>query len=177
MALDLVMMGVGFIPVFGDIVSTVYFLGRDAQECLSSGCNWLNIGLDALGFLPLVPAIGGAVHLARAANRADDLADFGRFVGRTVGNFEGKRVILAAGDARHIIEGGHVGQTIQRMGLRNVDDMMDTLHEVLRTGRRVSPGSELPVRTFAVESSLHRGFWAVLNPKAEFYRLTTFYAW
>ncbi len=77
-AMDLVMTGVGFIPVFGDIVSTVYFLGRDAQECQASGCNWVNIGLDALGFLPLVPALGGAAHLARAANRVDDLSDLAR---------------------------------------------------------------------------------------------------
>jgi len=109
--------------------------------------------------------------------RADDVADFSRLTGRTIGRFEGKPVLLAAGDVKHIISGGHVTETIQRLGLRNVDELQEALADALRTGRCVTPGAELPVRTFAVESPLYRGLWVVLEPKVGFYRPRTFYAW
>jgi len=104
-AMDLLMTAVGFVPVIGDLVSTVYFLGRDFAACLTSGCDLPSIGLDALGFLPFVPALGGAVHLARAANRADAVVD-----------------VLRAGNRAHDTLLSGYRTVFQRMGLtENVD--------------------------------------------------------
>jgi len=85
----------GFIPLFGDVYSTAYFLTQDAFECQTGGCDWGAIGLDAVGIVPGIPNLGGGVHALKAigigltvrtANRAGDAARAG-FRSFDAGNF------------------------------------------------------------------------------------------
>ena len=81
----------GFIPLYGDVFSTAYFLTQDAFECQTGGCDWGAIALDAVGIVPGIPNLGGGVHAlkalggiggialtARTVGRADDAADAAR---------------------------------------------------------------------------------------------------
>ena len=80
-SVDAAMIALGAIPIVGDLVSSAYFVGKDYLACMEGkgvegGCDPLTIGLDALGFLPLVPSLGAAAHLGKAGkatSRVDDI--------------------------------------------------------------------------------------------------------
>ena len=91
--LDAVMMAIGTIPILGDLLATPYFLVKDLNACFGwwederTECSPGMVGLDAVGFLPFVPALGAAAHLGRAGratSRVDDLVPPGGIFGTTL---------------------------------------------------------------------------------------------
>lgn len=102
---DFVMTGLGFIPIFGDVLSTAYFLTHDALDCAEGHCDPVAIGLDALGVLPVVPNVGGRVlralggfaGVAMVTRRADDLGDLAR-----MGRHSVYTLVDEVGDVRYV---------------------------------------------------------------------------
>jgi len=63
---DMIMMEVGTVPIFGDVLSTACYLTQDALDCAEGHCDPLAIGLDAIGIVPGVPNAGGGAHVLGA---------------------------------------------------------------------------------------------------------------
>ena len=80
---------IGFIPLFGDVFSTAYFLTHDFLDCAEGHCDGVAIGLDAIGIVPGIPSLGSAgFHLGKVAlnvvTGAPLLARYGARVGDDV---------------------------------------------------------------------------------------------
>jgi len=87
--MDLAATAIGFIPLFGDVFSTAYFLTHDFLDCAEGHCDGVAIGLDAIGIVPGIPSLGSAgFHLGKVAlnvvTGAPLLARYGARVGDDV---------------------------------------------------------------------------------------------
>jgi len=70
LGMDLAATAIGFIPLFGDVFSTAYFLTHDFLDCAEGHCDGVAIGLDTIGIVPGIPNLGGGAHAATAVFRA-----------------------------------------------------------------------------------------------------------
>ena len=119
----------GFIPLYGDVYSTAYFLTQDAFECQAVGCDWGAIGLDLLGAIPSVPNAGsGGVHALKALGAAGGFGVILKTTNRIEGGFQSfgafKRIFGKFGKTHewhHIVEQGW--RNLKRFGAARIHSL------------------------------------------------------
>ncbi len=72
---DPLMAVIGLVPVFGDALSTSYFLTKDIVKCARGDCDFLELGIDLFALVPLAGDMG---KIAKGARLTDLLPFIGR---------------------------------------------------------------------------------------------------